>query len=280
MSKSTSTRIQFPEVGLGSTVFWYKNRDAEKAMARAVNEGLISLIDTAEMYGSGRSEEAVGRVLKETGREKVFLVDKILPDNATPSQFRKSLENSLQRLGTDHIDLYLLHWREKADLAFVAYAMTEAVEEGLVIKWGVSNFDVSDMEDLFAEEHGSDCCTDQVLYNLCERGPEYDLFPWLSDHGVRPMSYSSLGSDVTRTRKNCESDSVIQAVSAETGLSPAAIMLAFNTRNHDLCALFGSSSFEHIKADLAGIGTDLDPFLEKINEAFPAPTKKVPLAKI
>ena len=280
MIQTASTTIELPPVGLGSTVFWYGNREAEKAMARAVDDGLISLIDTAEMYGGGRSEEAVGRVLKEVGCDKVFLVDKILPDNATPSGFKKSLEKSLRRLGTDHIDLYLLHWREKADLAFVAEAMTEAVEEGLILKWGVSNFDVSDMEDLVAVEHGGDCFTDQVLYSLCERGPEYDLFPWLFEHGVHPMSYSSLGSDMTKTRRTCESCRAIQEISAETGLTPAAIMLAFNTRNHDLCALFGSSSYEHIKTNLAGIGTDITPFLEKINAAFPAPTKKVPLAKI
>lgn len=268
------------EAGLGSTVFWYGNPDAERAMARSVQEGLIGMIDTAEMYGNGRCEEAVGRVVKEVGRDNVYLVDKILPDDARPAHFRESLETSLRLLGTDHIDLYLLHWREKADLAFVAEAMTEAVEDGLILRWGVSNFDVSDMEDLFAVNHGDDCYTDQVLYNICERGPEYDLFPWLKEHGVIPMSYSSLGSSYTGTRKRCESDSVIRAISAETGLSVAAVMLAFNVRNHDISALFGSTSYEHIKDNLAGISADISPYMEQINKRFPSPDHKVPLAKL
>lgn len=268
------------EVGLGSTVFWYGNTEAEKSMARAVQDGLISMIDTAEMYGNGNCEDAVGRVLKRVGRDRIFLVDKILPDNATPEHFRKSLETSLERLGTDHIDLYLLHWREKADLAFVAEAMTEAVRDGLILRWGVSNFDVSDMEDLFAVDHGSDCYTDQVLYNICERGPEYDLFPWLKEHGLLPMSYSSLGSSYTGTRKRCESDPVIKKISRETGLSTSAIMLAFNVRNHDISALFGSTSYDHIKNNMAGIDADISQYMDLINQRFPAPEKKVPLAKL
>lgn len=268
------------ETGLGSTVFWYGNADAEKAMTRAVQEGLVGMIDTAEMYGNGNCEDAVGRVLREVGRDNVYLVDKILPDNATPAHFRKSLETSLKRLGTDHLDLYLLHWREKADLAFVAEAMTEAVQDGLILRWGVSNFDVADMEDLFAVNHGNDCYTDQVLYNICERGPEYDLFPWLKEHGVIPMSYSSLGSAYTGTRKKCESDPLIRKISRETGLSVAAIMLAFNVRNHDVSALFGSTSYDHIRTNLAGIGADISQYMSQIDESFPAPDHKVPLAKL
>lgn len=268
----------YPEVGLGSTVFWHKNTDGEKAVVRAVQDGLISMIDTAEMYGN--SEDAVGRVLREVGRDNVFLVDKILPENATPAHFRKSLETSLRRLGTDHVDMYLLHWREKADLVFVADAMNEAVKDGLILRWGVSNFDVADMEDLFAVDHGEDCCTDQVLYNICERGPEYDLFPWLKEHGVIPMSYASLGSPYTDNRERCVSDSLLKKISQETGLSIAAIMLAFNLRNHDIIALFGSSSYDHIRTNLAGMDADISQYMNLIDETFPAPDHKVPLVKI
>lgn len=272
--------INMPEVGLGTTVFWNRNEDAEEAMGRAVNEGLVSLIDTAEMYGTGRSEEALGRVLSRCRREDIYLVDKILPDNATKEGFGRSLKRSLMRLGTDYIDLYLLHWREKADLAFVADAMNDAVKEGLILHWGVSNFDVSDMEDLFAVEHGSDCCVDQVLYNICHRGIEYDLLPWLKEHDVRPMSYSTLGSASTGDLKRCECNEHIRRIGEEMGLSPAAIMLAFDLRTHDLTALFSSSTYQHIVSDLKGLYADLDPYMAELDKSFPAPCGKVPLEKI
>lgn len=272
--------IEIPSVGLGSTVFWYGNPEAEKAMAETVQDGLISMIDCAEMYGNGRCEEAVGRVLRKVGRENVYLVDKILPDNATPSGFCRSLETSLRRLGTDYLDLYLLHWREKADLAFVAEAMTAAVHDGVIRNWGVSNFDVADMEDLFACEHGNECFADQVLYNIGERGIEFDLLPWLNEHNVLPMSYSSLGSSYTGVRKKCGSDPRICRICQETGISTEALMLAFNIRGENLSALFSSSSYDHIRDTLRGLDFDINPYLELIDKSFPAPDHKVKLAKL
>lgn len=271
-----------PLVGLGSTQFWYGNRGAEEALAEAIEEGQIALVDCAEMYGNGRCEDAVGRVLKRTGRDRVFLVDKILPQNAVPGRFERSLETSLRRLHTDHFDLYLLHWREDADLAYVAAAMHEAVRRGLVLRWGVSNFDLSDMEDLFACPYGEECFCDQIMYNIGTRGIEYDLLPWLREKGVLPMSYSSLGSSAgfTDIRKRAEGSRVLRALSRDTGLSIPALMLSFVVRDKDICALFNSSSIRHIRENLRGTDFDIHPYLPDLARDFPAPDHRVPLAKL
>lgn len=271
---------QYPLYGLGTTVFWNGCPEAEDAYASVISDGLVNMIDCAEMYGDGRCEEAVGRILKRTGRDRVYLVDKILPDNAVPGQFMKSLKQSLKRVGTDHFDLYLLHWREKADLPFVIDSMEQAVKEGLIRHWGVSNFDVKDMEDLFACEGGRGCAADQVMYNLGTRGIEYDLLPWLKANGVLPMSYSTLGSSQLDTRQVVADSPVVRRICGEMQVSPSALMLAFALRNRDICTLFSSRSECHIRENLAGAAKVSEKVLEMLDEAFPAPAEKTPLAKL
>ncbi|MGI5989987.1 MAG: aldo/keto reductase [Lachnospiraceae bacterium] len=270
----------FPGFGLGTTVFWNGSPEAERAYASVIESGLVELIDCAEMYGDGRCEEAVGRILRKTGRDGIFLVDKILPDNAVPGQFMKSLKRSLRRVGTDHFDLYLLHWREKADLPFVIDQMREAQKQGLILRWGVSNFDVKDMEDLFACEGGEECAADQVMYNLATRGIEYDLLPWLKAHGVLPMSYSTLGSSLLDTHRAVSENSTVKRICAELGIGPSALMLAFAQRNHDICTLFSSRSEQHIRQNLMGAETDLSFVMKELDGEFPPPDKKIPLAKL
>ena len=151
--------------GLGTTLFWSGSNPGLSACIReAVDRFGISVLDTAEMYGYGRSEEALGKTIRELPREKLFLVDKILPDNANEQQFQKSLHTSLKRLKVDYIDLFLLHWREDADLSFVVSAMEGAVKEGLIRQWGVSNFDTHDLLDLFAIPDGNHCFCNQMNF--------------------------------------------------------------------------------------------------------------------
>lgn len=266
-------------VGLGTTCFWYgNNRKAEDTIIRGVREYGITAIDTAEMYGNGRCEEAVGRIIRKCGRENLCIVDKILPSDCTEKSFESSLNRSLERLGTDYIDYYLLHWRENVNLSFMVQAMEQAVKEGKILHWGVSNFDIDDMKDLLAIENGEHCMVNQVLYNPLVRGPEYDLFPYLHAHHILPMSYSSLGISYNN-RKRFTENPVIRKIAEKEHVSPEGIMLAFNIRNQDLCAFFSTASYEHLKADMSWQSFNIDPYMDLINELFPAPDHKVPLEK-
>jgi diketogulonate reductase-like aldo/keto reductase len=271
---------EIPLIGLGSTSFWNNDSGAERAMRTAVSNGWISLIDTAEMYANGQCEEAVGRAIKGVKRDNLFIVDKILPQNATKERFRGSLENSLKRLGTDHIDLYLLHWRENVNLSEMTMEMMKAKRDGLIREWGVSNFDTSDMMDLFACEHGKKCFANQVLYNICERGVEYDLITFLKNNDVLPMSYSILGSNYSNARARLEADSTIKKFCEDRNISVITLMLAFAIRNKDMPAFFSTASVDHMRDNITGLEFDIGPFMKQLDALFPPPLYKAPLAKI
>ncbi|MCP1223431.1 aldo/keto reductase [Sebaldella sp. S0638] len=148
----------------------------------------MTLIDTAEMYGSGGAEEITGEAVKGI-RDKVFVVSKVYPQNADKKRAVLSCENSLKRLGTDYIDLYLLHWRGSVPLHETVDVMEQLVKDGKIKRWGVSNFDVKDMEELWKIPKGSNCAVNQVLYHLGSRGIEYDLLPWCRGKGLPVMAY-------------------------------------------------------------------------------------------
>ena len=273
--------IEVPLTGLGTTQLWYQDQMAVKAMTTALSNGWIRMIDCAEMYGNGEAELAAGHAIHDSGvkRESLYIIDKILPSNADHEHFRSSLTSSLKRVGTEYFDLYLLHWRENSDLDTVVHEMEYARRDGLIREWGVSNFDVEDMVDLFNVSGGSHCFADQVLYNVTERGPEYDLFNFLENNEVLPMSYSSLGSS-TMDKNRFAMNPEVQRICRETGLSPQALMLSFNTYSGKIAAIFSSSSLDHILDDLRGVSFDISPFLNVISANFPAPAAKVPLHKI
>lgn len=277
-----SNKIPFTDlssVGLGTTCFWYgDNRKAEDTIIQGVKEFGITAIDTAEMYGNGRCEEATGRIIRKCGRENLCIVDKILPSSCTERFFERSLNQSLMRLGTDHIDYYLLHWREHVNLQFMVQAMEQAGKEGKILHWGVSNFDTDDMKDLLACRDGNHCSANQILYNPLVRGPEYDLFPFMHTHHITPMSYSSLGIS-HNNRKRFTDHPVIRQIAAKEHVSPEGIMLAFNIRNQDLCAFFSTTSYEHLKQDMSWRSFNILPYMDAINELFPVPDHKMPLEK-
>jgi len=267
-------------LGMGTTGFWSgENSRLSDCMMTAVKEYGITVLDTAEMYGKGRSETALGRTIRQLERDRLFLVDKILPDNAKEHAFRRHLENSLTRLNTDRIDLYLLHWRGEADLAYVVSEMERAVSDGLIRYWGVSNFDVSDLEDLLAVRNGDRCYCNQIFFSVYERGCEYELLPFMRKHGILPMSYSSLGSDY-HPHPDIHKNKEVMAVCESYGIAPEAMMLKMNVE-HGFCTLFSTSSLSHLHANMADVPpAAFREFSEIISHAFPAPDHKYPLVKI
>jgi diketogulonate reductase-like aldo/keto reductase len=202
-----------------------RNRAAEQEALRAGLELGMNLIDTAEMYGNGRSEDLVAHVVAGR-RESVYLVSKVLPENATRHGAVAACEQSLKRLKTDYLDLYLLHWRGSVPLEETLAAFTTLRERGSIRHYGVSNFDVADLEEWRALEGGADVATNQVLYNLEQRGVEWALLPWSRKHALPLMAYSPLGSDSRRLR----SHPVLKAMAARLGASPSRLALAWLLR--------------------------------------------------
>ncbi len=273
----------FPEIsvfGLGTTGFWSgSNTGLSSCIREAVDFGGLNVLDTAEMYGDGRCEKALGQTIRMIDRDQLFLVDKILPENAAEDRFRQSLMESLNRLGTDYLDLYLLHWRGNTDLSFLTEAMESAVREGLIRHWGVSNFDTSDLADLLAEDHGENCFCNQIFYNIYERGCEAELLPFMKEHHILPMSYSSLGSDY-HPHPDIHRNSAVMKICRESGISPEALMLRWNTE-HGFCALFSTSSMVHLRENLRDIPDSVsDRFRETVDHEFPPPAYACPLVKI
>ncbi|MBR0385714.1 MAG: aldo/keto reductase [Erysipelotrichaceae bacterium] len=265
-------------LGLGTTQFWTgAEKEAVEVFLAAYHEYGINVIDTAEMYGSGECERAVSGILKSIGRDNIYLIDKILPENATEEGFMNSLHRSLDNLQTDCIDLYLLHWRENADLNVVVEKMEEARKLGFIKQWGVSNFDVADMEDLLKVRNGDRCYANQIFYNVFYRGVEFDLLPYLDEHDIMPISYSTLDTraSLNRGRENPEMKRLCQ----QTGLCLEALLLAFATRKYDLLALFKTTSLDHLRDNLKCLDFDISPYMDIIDRCYPAPTEKVPMEK-
>ena len=270
---------QISAVGLGTTGFWSGRNDRLRACIREAYETFgMTLFDTAEMYGNGRSESALGEALAGFPRGRLFITDKIHPDNAEPGSFDRHLDGSLERLGTDYIDLYLLHWREHTDLNFVVQAMHEAQRQGKIRYWGVSNFTIDDLKDLFAAG-GTDCFCNQIFYTLYERGAEYDLVPFMKEHDILPMSYSSLGSDYS-PHPDIHKNRAIMDACRRYGIAPEAYMLNMNVEA-GFAALFTTSSLSHLHDNLAEVDEEICAALKPVfDREFPAPDHAVPLVKI
>lgn len=240
----------------------------------------IRMIDTAEMYGQGKSESFLSSFVKGKKREELFVVDKILPDNAKKGLYVNSCMNSLKRMGLDYFDLYLLHWRGDVDLQEMVNSMEDLVARGLIKRWGVSNFDVSDMEELFRCKNGDHCFANQCLYNLSARGAEVDLIPWCNEHDVLFMAYSPIGHNKVYKRIFMESAD-LHEMAKEMNVSIESILLRFVLRNDDVCAIFKTSSIEHLSANMNDVFIKLSKEqLEILDSIFPKPKHKVPLSKI
>jgi diketogulonate reductase-like aldo/keto reductase len=245
-----------------------RDRRAEEIAALRAGVDLgMTLIDTAEMYGDGAAETLIGEALAGA-RDEVFLVSKAYPQNASRERLPKACEASLKRLGTDRIDLYLLHWRGGVPLGETVEAMDVLRAAGKIRHWGVSNLDTADMEEL-VDAGGGGCATDQILYNLTRRGPELDLLPWLLDRGMPTMAYSPV------EQGRLLGHAVLGEIAKRIGASAAQVALAWTLRRDKVIAIPKAGSIDHVRDNRAAADLVLsDDDLAALDEAFPAPTKK------
>lgn len=268
-----------PRIGMGTWLLGDKteNRQQEiEALQIGIDMG-IKVIDTAEMYGQGRSEQLVGQAISKYDREDIFLVSKVFPHNAGRQSIRKSLRQSLNFLNTEYLDLYLLHWRGSIPLQETVECMEELAAEGMIRRWGVSNFDVDDMEELINIPGGENCAVNQVLYHLGSRGVEYDLLPWLEQHDIPLMAYCPL-AQAGDLREELLGSRELQNIADKYQISVVQLLLAFVLQKKNVLAIPRSGKKEHVLANWAV----RDLFLEQedlkvIDEVFPAPKRKVPL---
>jgi diketogulonate reductase-like aldo/keto reductase len=261
-----------PTLGQGSANLG-QGRRPEAAEEEALGTGLslgMTLIDTAEMYGNGRSEELIGRVVAGQ-RDRVFLVSKVSPNHVAGDGIARACEASLGRLGTDHLDLYLLHWPSRdTPLSGIVAAFENLRAAGKIRAWGVSNFRVSDMEDLFRVPRGDRCATNQVLYNLAKRDIERDLLPWCKQHGMPVMAYSPLGGAGASLLR----DPALARIGAAHNCSAAAVALAWTIRNGNVIAIPESGSAEHVKENAVALSLTLTPDeLHALDAAHPPPNR-------
>ncbi len=269
-----------PAIGLGTYGFG-EQRARRKHDVAAVGMALelgYRVIDTAEMYGSGAAEEIVGEAIATAGvpRDELFVVSKVLPHNAGRRATVAACERSLERLGLDRIDLYLLHWRGGEALADTLAAFQALQQRGLVRYWGVSNFDVADMEELFALDGGSACAANQVYYSLSRRGIEFDLLPWQRARGVPLMAYSPIDQGALGRRGT---PPALAAVAARHGATPAQVALAFVLAQPGVMAIPKAGQAQHLRDNLAATALRLAPAdLAQLAPAFPPPRRKQPLA--
>jgi diketogulonate reductase-like aldo/keto reductase len=261
-----------PALGQGSANL-AQGRYPEAAEEDALRTGLslgMNLIDTAEMYGNGRSEKSIGGVIAGQ-RDRVFLVSKVSPDHVAGDGIARACDASLARLGTDHLDLYLLHWPSRdASLSSIVAAFESLRAAGKIRAWGVSNFKVSDMEDLFRVSHGDRCATNQVLYNLGSRDIEHDLLPWCEQHGLPVMAYSPLGGPGASLLR----DPTLARIGAAHSCSAAAVALAWAIRNGNVIAIPESGSAAHVKENAVALSLTLTPDeLHTLDAAYPPPSR-------
>jgi diketogulonate reductase-like aldo/keto reductase len=267
-----------PTLGIGTWTMAEsraKRADEIAALRAAVDLGM-TVVDTAEMYGNGAAEELVAEALGDRRRE-IFLVSKVLPQHATRRGTIRACEASLRRLKTDWLDMYLLHWRGSVPLGDTLEAFTALVRDGKIRHWGVSNFDLDDMEEMSAlETHaGSTAATNQVLYNLMRRGVEYDLLPWCRGRGIRVMAYSPLeqGRLIRHT--------MVQSVARRRGATPAQIALAWVLRQPAIIAIPKAGTAGRVRENRGALDVALArEDLDDLDTAFRPPARKIPLEMI
>jgi diketogulonate reductase-like aldo/keto reductase len=263
-----------PVLGLGT---WTMGQDSHKRKEEvgALQLGLdlgMTLIDTAEMYSDGGAERVVGEAIAGR-RDQAFVVSKVLPQNATRRGTIAACEQSLKRLNTDRMELYLLHWRQSVPLEETLEGFTALMRAGKIRRWGVSNFDVDDMEELLALAGGDGVATNQVMYNLKRRGIEYALLPWSRKRHIPIMAYSPLdqGGSLLRSQE-------LRLVADRHGATPAQMALAWTIRQEGVFAIPKAGREAHVRENHAALNLKLSAQdLAELDRAFPPPAKKKPL---
>lgn len=247
-----------------------------EALRAGIGQGM-NLLDTAEMYGDGAAETLLGQAIQGYDREGLYLVSKVYPFNAGRGDIFRSCENSLRRLGTGYLDLYLLHWRGRVPLAETVACMEELRAQGLIRAWGVSNLDTKDMEELLALPGGDACATDQVLYHLGSRGIEYDLLPLLRRRGIPVMAYCPL-AQAGRLHRGLGASAAVQRIARAHGATPAQVLLAFLLAGEGVLPIPCTGQARHALENAGARQLRLSPGeLAELDRAFPAPAYKTPL---
>ena len=268
--------VTVPALGQGT---WYLGDDPSTRAREidAIRQGIdagMTLIDTAEMYGGGRSEDLVGEAISTVDRGRLFLVSKVLPQNAGGRKLGKALDATLERMGVEQLDLYLYHWRGSYSLRETVDCLEEQKALGRIKAWGVSNFDIDDMEELFALPGGQNCLVNQVLYHTGSRGIEFSLLPWMKEHHVALMSYCPLAQAGSLERSLFRSP-VLRAIADKHGVPVSQVLLAWNIRDGQTIAIPRSSRPEHTLANAGADRLDLtEEELRMIDKVYPKPTHK------
>jgi diketogulonate reductase-like aldo/keto reductase len=263
-----------PALGLGT---WRMGeaRDTDAAEVNAIARGLelgMTLVDTAEMYGGGEAERRVGKAIAGK-RDGIFLVSKVLPENATRTGTISACERSLKRLGTDRIDLYLLHWRGSVPLGETLGGFDDLKRAQKIRYWGVSNFDMGDLDDL-AAAGGIECAANQVLYNLSRRGIEWDVVPRCRGAGMMVMAYSPL--EQARMLGNA----TLKKLAAARGSSAAQVALAW-ALDQGACVIPKATNLAHVEENSKAAALALTPEeIAALDRAFPPPNSARPLATL
>jgi diketogulonate reductase-like aldo/keto reductase len=262
---------EIPALGQGTWHMGEQGR-AAKAEAAALKLGIdlgMTLIDTAEMYGNGGAEEVVAEAAQGQ-RDKLFIVSKVYPHNASRTGVAQACERSLKRLRTDRIDLYLLHWQGSHPLAETVAAFETLKSEGKIRYWGVSNFDTRDMEGLVRLADGTNCATNQVLYHAATRGIEYDLLPWAMRHNMPLMAYSPVGQGGRLLHSKA-----LAAVGKRHNATPAQIAIAWTMRHGNVISIPKASDQVHVRQNAAADSIELtEADLAEIDAAHPPPARK------
>ncbi|MFO1324203.1 MAG: aldo/keto reductase [Burkholderiales bacterium] len=265
-----------PALGLGTWTMG-ERAGAARREVDALRTGLdlgMTLVDTAEMYGDGGAEKIVARAIAGR-RDGVFVVSKVYPHNASAKGTVAACERSLARLATDRLDLYLLHWRGSVPLAETVDAFERLRAAGKIVRWGVSNFDVDDMHELLALTNGRNCATNQVLYNVGERGIEWKLRALCQQHGMPIMAYSPFGQGALFNERK------LATLAASLALTPARVALAWLLAQRGVIAIPQSSNAAHVAEFRAAAEVPLPAdALAAIDRAFPPPKKARPLAML
>jgi diketogulonate reductase-like aldo/keto reductase len=260
-----------PNVSVIGQGTWYFERAPAAEAIAALRSGLdlgMTHIDTAEMYGAGQAETLVGRAL-EGRRDEAFVVSKVLPSNASRAGTIKACEASLKRLNTDRIECYLLHWRGQYPLADTIAAFEALKADGKILSWGVSNFDVEDMEELWATPGGRGAVCNQVLYHLEERAIEHGVIPWCEANGVAITAYSPFGHDGFPKLSSARGK-VLAEIAVAHKASPRQIALAFLTRRPSVFAIPKAATRAHIDENAAAAAIVLTPHdITRLDGAFP-----------
>jgi diketogulonate reductase-like aldo/keto reductase len=275
------TGVQIPVIGQGTWMI-EGSADAERRAIDALRAGIdlgLTHIDTAEMYGSGRAEEITAKAIAGR-RDEVFLTSKVLPSNASYDGTLRACEQSLKRLGTDRLDLYLLHWESNHPIGETMRAMEHLIDQGHIRFAGVSNFDVAELRAAQSALRHHKLVSNQVLYNLGERGIERKLIPYCQEHGIALVGYTPFGR-AKFPRPASPGGRVLEAIARRHGRTVRQVILNFLTRLDGVFTIPKASNVEHTRENAGGAGWTLSPEdIAAIDRAFPAPSHDVPLAML